>query len=173
VDLVVGRIVRAHGIRGEVSVEVRTDDPDSRFTAGSVFRTDPAVSGPLTLLGARWHQGRLLATFKEIPDRNAAEAARGTSLLVDVSDDERSEDPEEFYDHQLVGLAVFDVTGGRVGTVSEVLHNPHQELLAIRDDSDAEVLVPFVSAIVVEIDIEHGRLVIDPPPGLLNLGEVL
>ncbi len=131
-ELVVGRIGRPHGIRGEVTVEVRTDSPELRFAPGSTVRTDPAGVGPLTVESLHWHSGRLLLAFKGVGDRTGAEALRDVRLVIEVAEDERPEDDEEFYDHQLVGLHVHTVGGALVGTVAEVLHLPSQDVLAIR-----------------------------------------
>jgi 16S rRNA processing protein RimM len=168
VEVVVGRIGRAHGIRGGVGVEVRTDEPDRRFAPGSVLRTEPESAGPLTVSLARWHGNRLLVTFDEVGDRSAAEALRGVSLLVDVDADERPDDPEEFYDRHLVGLVVHDLQGAVLGQVGEVVHLPAQDLLAVTLGDGRQVLVPFVAAIVPEVDVAGGRLVVDPPAGLLD-----
>ncbi|MGQ0844559.1 MAG: ribosome maturation factor RimM [Sporichthyaceae bacterium] len=170
-ELVVGRIGRPHGIRGEVTVEVRTDSPEIRFAPGAKLRTDPSAAGPLVVEGAHWPSGRLLRAFAGVTDRNGAEALRNVKLVIEVSADDRPDDDEEFYDHQLVGLAVHTVSGGVVGTVAEVLHLPSQELLAVRTPDDGEVLVPFVTQIVPEIDLDAGVVRIDPPPGLLEVGE--
>ena len=171
--VVVGRIGRAHGIRGSVSVDVRTDDPDLRFATGAVLQTVPAEAGPLTVEDARWHSGRLLVDFAGFADRTAAEALRGVLLEVDVDPDEGTGDPDEFFDHQLVGLTVRLPSGAPVGVVREVVHLPGQELLAITRDGDAgEVLVPFVSELVPQVDLGTG-VVIDPPPGLLDPDEVV
>jgi 16S rRNA processing protein RimM len=105
VQLVVGRIGRPHGVRGELTVEVRTDSPELRFAPGTTVSTDPEAAGPLEIEAARWHSGRLLLSFVGVRDRTAAEGLRNVRLVVDVPDDETPEDPEEFYDHQLVGLA--------------------------------------------------------------------
>ena len=170
--LVVGRIGKPHGLRGEVSVEPRTDEPDRRFAAGAtlyVERNRPGAaetSETLTVRGTRWHSGRLLVTFEEIADRTAAEDARGTVLVVPVDPDERPEDPEEFYDHQLVGLAVETTAGERVGELVEVVHGAAQDLLVVRATDDREVLVPFVAALVPEVDLAGGRVVVDDRPGL-------
>ncbi len=168
-QLVVGRIRRPHGIRGDVSVEVRTDDPGGRFVVGSALRTDPAERGPLTVTSMRWHSGSLLLAFAEIGDRDAAEELRGTWLVVDSSEIGPTGDPDEFHDHELIGLAAVTVGGEPVGVVTDVRHHG-QDLLVIepaagrRDD----LLVPFVAAIVPDVDVAAGRLVIDPPPGLLE-----
>ncbi|TDQ53689.1 ribosome maturation factor RimM [Actinorugispora endophytica] len=168
--LVVGRIGRAHGIRGEVAVEVRTDTPDERFTPGAVFETDPPSAGPLTIKAVRRHADRLLVRFEAVRDRTAAEGLRGASLLVDSADLAPVDDPDEFHDHELIGLRVETTGGAAVGTVSDVLHHA-QDVLVVEGGAGTEVLVPFVRPIVPVIDTEAGRIVIDPPPGLLELGE--
>ncbi len=169
-QLVVGRVGRPHGLRGEVTVEVRTDDPDLRFAAGESLATDPAERGPLTVAGSRWHSGRLLVRFAGHEDRDAAEALRDTVLAIDSGQLELLEDPEQFYDHELIGLRVLTAGGEDVGTVSDVLHHG-QDLLVVDgagDRAGAEILVPFVAAIVPEVDVAGGKLVIDPPAGLLD-----
>jgi 16S rRNA processing protein RimM len=169
VHVVVGRIGKPHGIRGELTVEVRTDDPELRFAPGSVLVTDPARVGPITVEAVRWHSGRLLLRVEGVADRTAAEGLRGVVVSADVPDDEVPEDPEEFYDHQLRGLQVVTVDGEAVGEVADVVHLPAQDLLSVSRPGGRELLVPFVSEIVPEIDVEAGRLVIAPPPGLLDL----
>jgi 16S rRNA processing protein RimM len=171
-ELVVGRILRAHGIKGEAVVEVRTDDPDGRFTAGTVFGTNPASAGPLTVRSVRPHRGRLLVGFAEVADRGGVEALRGVRLLVEAQDAESTDD-EDYYDQQLVGLAVVTRAGVTVGTVAEVMHLPGHDLVAVRRDdaAGADVLIPFVREIVSEIDLAAGRLVVTPPPGLLDPAE--
>jgi 16S rRNA processing protein RimM len=169
--LVVGRIGKPHGLKGEVSVEPRTDEPDRRFAPGARLHAERSRPGAeagatLTVHGTRWHSGRLLVTFEEIADRTAAEDARGTVLVVPVDPDERPEDPEEFYDHQLVGLAVETTAGERVGELVEVVHGAAQDLLVVRATDDREVLVPFVAALVPEVDLAGGRVVVDDRPGL-------
>ncbi|MBW8486035.1 ribosome maturation factor RimM [Actinomadura parmotrematis] len=166
-QLVVGRIGRPHGIRGELTVDVRTDVPEYRFAPGSELATDPAATGPLTVAAARWHSGRLLLRFTGVDDRGAAEELRGTWLVVDPADIPASDDPDDFHDSDLVGLAVVTAGGQDVGTVAEILHHG-QDLLVVRRTSGGDALVPFVAAIVPEVDLAGGRLVIDPPPGLLD-----
>jgi 16S rRNA processing protein RimM len=169
--LVVGRIGRPHGLKGEVSVEPRTDEPERRFANGSVLRTrrqrPGASTEPLTVIDHRRHSGRLLMTFEEITDRDAAEEARGTLLVVPVDPTETPEDPEEFYDHQLVGLTVEDADGVTLGTVTGVEHTGGQDLLHIEVDG-VDVLFPFVSALVPVVDVAAGRIVVDDRPGLLR-----
>jgi 16S rRNA processing protein RimM len=179
-EVVVGRIGKVHGLRGEVSVEPRTDEPDRRFADGAVLRTQtPRGSAPhgadrptsLTVRSVRWHQSRLLVTFDEVADRTAAEALRGLTLVVDVDASEAPEDPEEFYDHQLVGLAVSTTDGRAVGEVTEVLHSGGQDLLAVRTVAGTEVLVPFVTALVPVVDVRAGRVEVVDRPGLLDPSE--
>ena len=170
VELVVGRVGKPHGLRGEVTVEVRTDSPELRFAPGTVLTTDPPLPRPLVVETMHWHSGRLLLAFEGVLDRGAAEALRNVRLVIDVPDDEVPEDPEEFYDHQLVGLAAVTVGGVEVGVVAEVLHLPSQELLALRTPDGREVLVPFVAEIVPQVDLPARRVVLDPPEGLLDPG---
>ena len=167
-EVIVGRIGRPHGIKGDVSVEVRTDDPEGRLAPGTTVRTDPDAAGPLTVESGRVHSGRLLLHFAGHDDRSAAERLRGVLLLVDVDPAARPEDPEEFYDHQLVGLAVRRVGGEPVGELAEVLHLPGQDVLAVRTPDGREVLVPFVAEIVPSVDVDGGVVEVDPPPGLLD-----
>ncbi len=167
-QLVVGRIGRPHGVRGELTIEVRTDSPELRFAPGSSLSTDPETAGPLVVDDFHWHSGRLLLTFAGVHDRNAAEALRNVLLVVDVADDETPEDPEEFYDHQLRGLAAVDAAGTTLGVVTDVLHLPSQELLAVKTVDGREVLVPFVIEIVPEVDVPGGRVLVTPPPGLFD-----
>jgi 16S rRNA processing protein RimM len=166
----VGRIGRPHGVRGDVVVGVRTDEPELRFARGSRLDTDPVGVGPLTVAGHRWHSGDLLVRFEEISDRTAAAELGGTWLLVDSAVLGALDDPDEFRDGDLVGLSVRTVGGTAVGTVADVLHHG-QDILVI-DPVGAradQILIPFVKAIVPEVDIAGGVLVIDPPEGLLNL----
>jgi 16S rRNA processing protein RimM len=172
IEVVVGRIGKAHGIRGDVTIDVRTDEPDRRFAPGSVLRVEaPRGSATtlrtLTVDRARWHSSRLLVVFAEVPDRNAAEAARGLLLLADVPPDESPEDPDEFYDHQLVGLAAYDVEGRALGEVTGLVHGA-QDLLAIRTPDGRDTLVPFVKALVPEVDVAGGRVVVADRPGLVT-----
>jgi 16S rRNA processing protein RimM len=170
-DLVVGRVVKAHGVTGEVIVEVRTDDPDLRFTVGSSLRGRPSRGGPesrYVVESVREHSGRLLVRLEGVADRNAADALRGTLFVVDSEDLPPIEDPDEFYDHQLEGLQVVTTTGIAVGSVAEVLHTAAGELLSIRS-GEGEVLVPFVSAIVTSVSLTDRTIEIDPPEGLLEL----
>ncbi|MFG1707656.1 ribosome maturation factor RimM [Nonomuraea sp. M3C6] len=165
-QLVVGRIGRPHGVRGDVTVEVRTDDPELRLAVGTSIETDPADRGPLVIEGRRWHKGMLLLSFAGVTDRDVADELRGTMLVIDSADVAPSEDPDEFHDHQLIGLAVETASGEAVGEVTDVLHHG-QDLLVVRRNGADEALIPFVKALVPEVDLEAGRLVVDPPEGLL------
>jgi 16S rRNA processing protein RimM len=167
-QVVVGRIGRPHGILGQVSVEVRTDEPERRLAPGTTVATDPESAGPLTIADGRVHSGRLLLRFEGYDDRTAAERLRGILLVAEIDPDERPADPEEFYDHQLVGLAVQTVAGAALGVVAEILHLPGQDVLAVRREDGREVLVPFVSELVPTVDVDGGRVVVDPPPGLVD-----
>jgi 16S rRNA processing protein RimM len=171
VQVVIGRIGKAHGIRGEVTVEVRTDDPDGRFAPEAVLTTDRPERPTLVIEKSRPHHGRMLVLFEGIPDRNTAELLRGTLLSVDADDDPMLEDPDEYYDHQLVGLQAVTVDGVPLGVVSDVVHLPASVLLAVTGNGKREVLVPFVASIVPEVDLVGGRVVVDPPPGLIELSE--
>lgn len=169
-QVVVGRVAKAHGIRGEIAVDVRTDSPEERFADGTVL-TGQARDGSttrLTVAAARWHSGRLLMRFAEVPDRTAAEELRGVLLLADTDALPPIEDPDEFYDHELEGLRAELADGTVVGTVKEIVHLPSGELLAL-DREGAEVLVPFVKDIVPHVDVAGGRVVLEPPEGLLDL----
>lgn len=170
-QLVVGRIGRAHGIKGEVTVEVRTDEPESRLGPGAVLATEPASAGPLTIASGRVHSGRLLLRFEGVADRTAAEALRNTLLIAEVDPEEAPEDPDEYYDHQLVDLDVVTSDGTEVGRIAEISHLPYQDLLVVERPDGTEVMVPFVSEIVPEIDLKQQRAVITPPPGLLDEAE--
>ncbi|MEU1310453.1 ribosome maturation factor RimM [Streptomyces cinnamoneus] len=170
-QLVVGRIGRAHGIKGEVTVEVRTDEPELRLGPGAVVATDPAGVGPLTIETGRVHSGRLLLRFAGVGDRTAAEALRNTLLIAEVDPEETPEDPDEFYDHQLMDLDVVTVDGTLVGRIAEISHLPSQDLLIVERPDGSEVMIPFVGEIVTEIDLEEQRAVVDPPRGLLDSEE--
>jgi 16S rRNA processing protein RimM len=172
VQVVIGRIGKAHGIRGEVTVEIRTDDPDGRFAAAAVLTTDRPERPTLVIEKSRPHHGRMLVLFEGVPDRNAAELLRGTLLSVDAADDPDLDDPDEFYDHQLVGLSVLTLAGEVLGEVSDVVHLPASVLLSVaRPGGTGELLVPFVASIVPEVDVPGGRVVVNLPPGLIELAE--
>lgn len=165
--VVVGRIGRPHGIRGEVTVETRTDEPDSRFAAGSQLFVEN-TNDVLTVSAMHWHSGRLLVSFEGVHDRNQAEELRDTVVEIDRDPYDLPEEPGEFFDSQLVGCAVFDASGSALGQVSDVVHLPGQDLLSITSAMGVEFMVPFIEQFVPEVDIAAARIVITPPPGLLD-----
>lgn len=162
--VVVGRIGRAHGIRGDVSVEVRTDEPERRFAKDAILH---GGNRSLTVASARWHSGRLLVAFAEIADRTAAESLGGTLLEADIDPAEMPSDEGEYYDRQLIGLEVRSAGGAVVGQVASVVHHGEQDTLVVSGDG-REVLVPFVAAIVPTVDVDAGFLVVADLPGLLD-----
>ena len=165
IDVVVGVIGRPHGINGDVIVDVRTDEPDRRFAPDAVLRGE-ADGKTYTVSRSAWHGQRLMVHFEELPDRSAVERARGTVLVAQVPADARPDEPDEYYDHQLVGLrAVSD--GAQLGTVSGVLHLEAQDLLVL-DTAEGERLVPFVSALVPRVDLAERVVEIVDLPGLLH-----
>ena len=171
-ELVVGRVVKAHGITGELVVDVRTDDPEQRFSRGNRLRLKPRGAGEtreVQVESARPHGARMLVRLGGILDRDTADALRGSLFIVDSADLPPIEDPDEFYDHQLEGLAVRTVDGAEIGSVTEVLHTAAGELLSVRTPEGAEVLIPFVSAMVTSVSLADGVVEIDPPDGLLDL----
>jgi 16S rRNA processing protein RimM len=168
VRLVVGRIGRAHGVRGEMTIQVLTDEPDERFAVGAELFTDPEERGPLTVASGRVHNGILLLGFEGYEDRNASEVLRNTMLLADVDIEAAGEDEDEFHDQLLIGAAVVTTEGENVGEITEVVHLSAQDLLAVRTEEGREILIPFVHQIVPTVDIANRRVVIDPPAGLLE-----
>ncbi|WP_462187774.1 MULTISPECIES: ribosome maturation factor RimM [unclassified Frankia] len=175
-EIVVGRIGRPHGIRGEVTIEIRTDVPHRRFAVGAVLGREGGGT-PLTVSGARWHSGRLLLHFRGVDDRGAAEALRGVLLAIDADqagsplDDDAAdgEAVEMWWDRDLVGLRAVTTAGMLLGHVTGIIHSPAGDLLAIGGPDGGEHLVPFVRDIVPTVDPPAGRIVVDPPPGLLDL----
>ncbi|WP_039799530.1 ribosome maturation factor RimM [Nocardia araoensis] len=171
-ELVVGRVAKSHGVRGELVVEVRTDEPEARFAPGTRLRGRlPRATEvrEFTVESAREHSGRLLVFLAGVTDRTAADALRGMLFVVDSADLPPSEDPDEFYDHELEGLEVRLADGTVVGSVREVLHSAAGELLEVRAADDGrEILIPFVTAIVPTVSLAEGVIVIDPPEGLLD-----
>jgi 16S rRNA processing protein RimM len=171
-ELTVGRVVKAHGVGGELVVEIRTDDPAARFAPGNALRAKQSrgrgQDGSFVVESAREHGGRLLVRLAGIDDRDAADALRGSVFVVDSDDLPPIDEPDTYYDHQLEGLHVRTTTGQEVGVVAEVLHTAGGELLAVRRDS-GEVLVPFVGAIVTSVSLDDRTVEIDPPDGLLDL----
>jgi 16S rRNA processing protein RimM len=166
--LAIGRIGPARGVHGEVFVEPWTDDPADRFAAGQVLRTDPETVGPLTVETSSLASGKLVVHFAGVFDRAAAEALRGVQLVIDPAQRPPLEGPDDFYDTDLIGLAARTVGGVELGPVHDVLHVAAAHYLVLEVDG-RECLVPFVSAIVPEVDVAAGTVTIDPPEGLFEL----
>lgn len=161
-QLIVGTIGRAHGLRGQVTVRPRTDSIEERFAPGAVLQ---GGSRALTVASFNLQQGRLVVAFAEVTDRSAAEELRGVDLSAVGIPDSIGED--EYHDSQLIGLVAVDREGTRLGEVTDVHHNPSQDLLVLRTDA-GERMVPFVMELVPEVDVPGGRLVVNPIPGLLT-----
>ncbi|HET7476402.1 MAG TPA: ribosome maturation factor RimM [Dermatophilaceae bacterium] len=179
--IVVARLGRPHGLHGEVTCQVHTDSPGERFRTGTRFLTDPAEAGPLTLRSARLHGVVRLLAFDGVQDRTAAERLRGVRLLLgeiageagEADDGQAAADTqaaaEGWYEHQLVGLRVELTTGEVIGQVSGLEPRPAQDLLEVRLVGGRTAYVPFVHRLVPAVDVAGGRVVVDPPPGLLDL----
>jgi len=169
-QLRVGRLTKAHGLKGAIKLELYTDDPERRFVPGAEFSLQVPESSPwhgkhLTLRELRWYNGHPVGFFDGVDDRDAAEGLVKAILWVDQPVDEAPE-PDAWYDHQLVGMAVVR-DGVKVGEVAHVDHLPAQDLLVVTTGR-GEVMVPFVSAIVPEVDVEAGTITVTPPPGLFE-----
>ena len=172
---VIARIGKPHGLLGEVTVQLHTDEPERRLAVGTVIDTE-ATSGTgvpraLTVRSTRVHNGVWLVGFEEIPDRTGAESLRGTRLVVDSADVLPAPDEDDvFTEEQLRGLEVVDPAGVVLGTVGGLELGAAQDRLVILLPDGREAQVPFVAAIVPEVDLEGHRVVVDAPPGLLDLG---
>lgn len=158
--LLVGRIGRAHGILGEATIEVRTDDPDIRFAIGATLDTDK--HGELTIISGRVHNGILLLGFKGITTRNQIEELRNEMLYSDVDINESTGDADQYHVLQLIGCMTYLESGEKYGEVSDVINLPGQDLLAIKTE-DGESLIPFVHQLVPEVDVKKKRIVVVPP----------
>ena len=158
----VARIGKPHGLRGEVTVLVLTDAPDSRFAVGTEFAAEPATLGTLTVRSARWNKDILLLGFEGTNTRNDAELLRGATLFFESEDDT---DDDAWYEHELLNLEV-RVGTEKVGTVAGLRTQAVQDLLLVKDNGGDEVLVPFVDEIVPEVNIEEGYILLTPPAGL-------
>jgi len=164
--LVIGRIGRAHGVRGDLFVEPLTDEPDVRFADGNVLVA--SAGNPLTVASTKWHSGKFVVHFVGVDDRTAAEALKAIELSIEVDPNQLPEDPDEFYDHQLAGLSVRLLDDSEIGNIKEVIHLPSQDLLAVTLLDGREILIPFVTEIVPTVDVPGGFISIDPPLGLIN-----
>jgi 16S rRNA processing protein RimM len=166
VRVVVGRVVRPHGVRGEAVVEARTDRPEQRFAPGRVLLTDRGAE--LRVVSSRPHGARVLVQFDGVADRDAVDAMRGVLLEAEVDDVPDDDEPDVYADVSLVGLEARLVSGEVVGVVRAVEHLPMQDLLVVRLTGGRDVRVPFVAAIVPSVDVEAGAVLLDPPGGLLD-----
>ena len=158
--LLVGRIGRAHGILGEATIEVRTDEPDRRFAIGAVVQTD--THGELTITSGRVHNGILLLGFNGITDRNGIEKLRNTLLYADVDINEENDDEDEYHVMQLIGCQALLESGEAYGEVTDVINLPGQDLLAIKT-VQGEQLIPFVHQLVPTVDVKNKKVVVIPP----------
>jgi 16S rRNA processing protein RimM len=170
----VGRLVKAHGLKGALKLELYTDDPDGRFIPGATFtlqvpESSPWHGKPLTVREFRWMNSHPVAFFDGVDDRTAAESLVRAILWIDEDTAAEPAEDDAWYDHQLVGLDVVR-EGAVVGRVARVDHFPAQDLLIVQlsGEADREVLVPFVAALVPEVDIAAGRVTVTPPPGLFE-----
>ncbi|MEV8177675.1 ribosome maturation factor RimM [Cellulosimicrobium funkei] len=163
-ELTVARVGKAHGLRGEVALDLRTDDPEERLAVGERLETRPADAGPLTVATVRVHQGRWLVGFDGVRDRTGAEALRGVELVVEA---EASDEEDAWYPHELAGLRAEGTDGRVLGRVEGLEHLPAHDVLVLREPDGARTLVPFVRQIVPVVDVAGGRVVLDPPGGLL------
>ena len=167
----VGRLTKAHGLKGAIKVELFTDDPARRFTKGATFSLQVPTSSPwhgktLELIELKWYNLQSVAFFKDVPDRTTAETLLKAILWIDQDLTEGTDEEDAWFDHQLVGLRVLR-DGAEVGTVSQIDHFPAQDLLTVATPS-GDVLVPFVKAIVTAVDVAAGTLTVDPPLGLFE-----
>lgn len=169
VDVTVGRVGRAHGIRGDIAIELRTDEPARRFRPGSRLQLVKAKR-EVEIAAVKWHRGKLLVSFVGYPDRTAVEALTGDLLEARVPAAELPSEPEEYFDRQLVGLAVLNAAGERVGVIDEVLHLPAQDVLSVAVDGQQR-LVPFVKELVPKVELAAGQVQLADIEGLLEEAE--
>ncbi len=166
-QVTVGRIGKPHGIRGEVTIEVRTDEPELRFAPGTTISRE---NGPdLIVSDFHWHSGRVLLKFLGVDSRNAAEELRDSILTVERADAEVPKESDEYYDTNLIGCTVQTTSGEELGRVTDVLHLPSQDVLVVSPAGEAglDYLIPFVASIVPTVDPVAKLITVDPPEGLL------
>ena len=166
-DLVVGRLGRPHGVHGEISVEVRTDEPELRFAKGSKLSVKES-NNQLTVLSSRWHQEKMLVKFEEITDRDLANEIKGKTLTIKIDPNSIETKKDQYYEFQLAGLKVIDKNGKTLGQIKEVITNLAQDLLVVETVDKREVLVPFVKQIVTTVDLDKKIVIMDPPTGLFD-----
>lgn len=167
----VGRLTKPHGLKGAIKLELFTDSPELRFKPGSTFELQVPSESPwfgktITIRELKWFNGHPVGFFDEVTDRTAAESIVKAILWVDQEQAEAQIEPDAWYNHQLVGLDVRR-DGISLGTVAQVQHFPAQDLLVVKTVS-GDVLVPFVTAIVPEVNIDGGYIVVTPPAGLFE-----
>jgi len=171
---VVARIGKPHGLHGEVTVQLHTDEPERRLAVGAVLDTEAAtgtgVPRALTIRSTRVHNGIWLVAFEEIPDRTGAESLRGTRLVIDGPPDVAPDEDDVYTEDQLRGLTVVDPDGAALGEVLGLVLGAAQDRLVVRLADGRQAEVPFVAAIVPEVDVDGGRVVLDAPAGLFDLG---
>lgn len=170
-QLRVGRLTKAHGLKGAIKLELFTDDPGRRFVPGAVFTLQVPTGSPwhgktIELVELRWYNQHAVGFFKDVPDRSTAETLAKAILWIDADVAEQSDEEDAWYDHQLVGLAVMR-DGVRIGTIGRLEHMPAQDLLIVKTPT-GDVMIPFVKAIVPSVDVKNGTVTITPPPGLLE-----
>ena len=170
-QLRVGRLTKAHGLKGAIKLELFTDDPGRRFVPGAVFTLQVPTGSTwhgktIELVELRWYNQHAVGFFKDVPDRSTAETLAKAILWIDADVAEQSDEEDAWYDHQLVGLAVMR-DGVRIGTIGRLEHLPAQDLLIVKTPT-GDVMIPFVKAIVPSVDVKNGLITITPPPGLLE-----
>ncbi|KGJ80079.1 hypothetical protein GY21_02945 [Cryobacterium roopkundense] len=170
-QLRVGRLTKAHGLKGAIKLELFTDDPGRRFVPGAVFTLQVPTGTPwhgktLELVELRWYNQHAVGFFKDVPDRTTAEGLAKAILWIESDAAEQSDEEDAWYDHQLIGLAVMR-DGEKIGTISRLEHMPAQDLLIVKTPG-GDVMIPFVKAIVPVVDVKSGTVTITPPPGLLE-----
>lgn len=166
-DVVVGRLGRPHGVHGEISVEIRTDDPENRFAIGAKI-TVKETNQLLTVTATRWHLSRLLIKFEEIQDRTQVDKVRGKLLVLNINPQESLTNENEFYEFQLIDLDVFDQNNEKLGVVKEVLPGSAQAIIVVKTPDNREVMVPFVNQLVPVVDIKNKKIMMNPPQGLFD-----
>lgn len=169
-QLVVGRIGRAHGVRGDLFVEPFTDEPDKRFAHGEKLET--SNNQFVTVHDSKWHSGKLVVHFVGVDDRTKAEELRGLELTAEVDPTVLPDEEGEYYDRQLIGMNVV-MNDAVIGVINDVIHLPSQDLIEFTMTDDRKVLLPFVSEFVPDVDVAGNRMVITPPNGLINEEEAV
>jgi 16S rRNA processing protein RimM len=155
-SLLVGRITKAHGLRGDVVVDLLSSE-ESRLAPGATL---DSARGPMVVASSRPHQGKWIVVFDGVNSREAADALRGVELTAAPIDD-----PDALWVHELLGVRVREVGGTERGAVTAVFPNPADDLLELDDSA----LVPVTFIVGFEGEGDDRRLVIDPPPGLFEL----